>query len=155
MGTSPSASLATPHTAPPAGTAPDDALAVARAVAAAVRGVPGVADVVPGRFATAATYGPGEIVRGVAVRPHPGGRGYTVEVHLRADYTPALSLPWLAERVRRTAGAAARALTAGPVGPIDVAVDDLRFAAAPAGPGDPYRPGAPTVPTSAPGGASE
>jgi hypothetical protein len=120
-----------------------------------VRGVPGVADVVPGRFVAAATYGPGEIVRGVAVRPHPGGRGYALEVHLRADYTPALSLPRLAERVRQTAAAAARALAVGPVGPIDVAVDDLGCAPAPAGPGEPHRPDAPAVPASAPGGASE
>jgi hypothetical protein len=116
---------------PPAGAAPQadpgDAaggdLAVARAAAAAARGVPGVAGVTPGRFAEAATYGPGEVVRGVAVRRRPGG--WAVEVHVRAVYAPALPLPALAARVRRAVGAAVAALGAGPAGPIDVAVDDL------------------------------
>jgi uncharacterized alkaline shock family protein YloU len=98
-------------------------LAVARAAAAAARGVPGVADVTPGRFAAAATYGPGEVVRGVAVRRRPGG--WAVEVHLRAVYAPARPLPALADRVRRAVGAAVAALGGGPAGPIDVAVDDL------------------------------
>jgi hypothetical protein len=87
--------------------------------------VPGVAALAPGRFAEAATYGPGEVVRGVAVRRRPGGGGWAVEVHVRAVYAPALPLPALADRVRRAAGAAAAALGAGPAGPIDVAVDDL------------------------------
>jgi len=116
-----------------AGAAPRDAasgdLAVARAAAAAARGVPGVAGLTPGRFAEAATYGPGEVVRGVAVRRLPGGR--VVEVHVRAVYAPALPLPALADRVRRAVGAAVAALGAGPAGPIDVAVDDLEVGVLP------------------------
>ena len=54
-------------------------------------------------------------------------------VHLRATYAPALSLPRLAERVRRAARAAADALGAGPLEPVDVAVDDLQLGAAPEG----------------------
>ena len=104
-------------------------LAVARAAAAAARGVPGVADVTPGRFAAAATYGPGEVVRGVAVRRRPGG--WAVEVHLRAVYAPTLPLPALADRVRWAVGAAVAALGAGPAGPIDVAVDDLEVGGLP------------------------
>jgi hypothetical protein len=105
------------------------ALAVARAAAAAARGVPGVAALTPGRFAAAATYGPGEVVRGVAVRRLPSG--WAVEVHLRAVYAPARPLPALADRVRRAVGAAVAALGAGPAGPIDVAVDDLEVGVLP------------------------
>jgi hypothetical protein len=121
---------ARPRTAGVAGAAPGGELALARAVAAAVGGVPGVAALTPGRFAEAATYGPGEVVRGVAVWRRPGG--WAVEVHVRAVYAPALPLPALADRVRRAAGAAAAALGAGPAGPIDVAVDDLAVEEPPA-----------------------
>jgi hypothetical protein len=112
-----------------AGAAPGGELALARAVAAAVGGVPGVAALTPGRFAEAATYGPGEVVRGVAVRRRPGG--WAVEVHVRAAYAPALPLPALADRVRRAVGAAVAALGGGPAGPIDVAVDDLEVGGLP------------------------
>ena len=100
-------------------------LGLARAVAAAVRGVPGVADVSPGRFAEAATYGPGEVVRGVVVQQVAGA--LAVEVRLRARYAPTLVLPALADRVRRAVRAAAQAAGAAPVGRIDVAFDDLRI----------------------------
>lgn len=119
---------------PPGGTARPDVLqdsapdtgelAIARAVAAAARGVPGVAGVSRGRFAAAATYGPGEVVRGVVVRRLPGA--LAVEVHLRAVYAPSLVLPALADQVRRTVRAAVEVVAAEPVGRIDVAFDDLR-----------------------------
>ena len=108
--------------APGAGEAGE--LRLARAVAAAVRGVPGVADVSPGRFAEAATYGPGEVVRGVVVQQVAGA--LAVEVHVRAVYAPTLVLPALADLVRRAVRAAAQRAGAAPVGRIDVAFDDLR-----------------------------
>jgi hypothetical protein len=100
-------------------------LDVARAAAAAARSVPGVAALSPGRFAAAATYGPGGVVHGVAVRRWAGG--VAVEVHLSAAYAPALDLPALAERVRRAVAAALRAAGTGPRRQIDVVVDDLQF----------------------------
>jgi len=98
-------------------------LVVARAVAAAAAGVAGVAAVSPGRFARVGTYGPGELVRGVAVGRSAGG--LTIAVHIRARYRPSSPLPALADRVREAARGAVAGLGAGPVGRVDVAVDDL------------------------------
>jgi len=99
-------------------------VSLARAVVAALRGVPGVADVSPGRFAEAATYGPGEKVRGVVV----GRTGDTldIDVHLCALYADSLVLPELAARVRSAVRQAVEALDAGPLRRIDIAFDDLR-----------------------------
>jgi uncharacterized alkaline shock family protein YloU len=97
---------------------------IARAVAAAVRRVHGVADVSAGRFAEAATYGPGEKVRGVAVTQAAGG--LDIEVHLCALHVEALPLPEVAAQVRSAGRQATEALGAGPVRRIDVAFDDLR-----------------------------
>jgi len=99
-------------------------VSIARAIVAAVRSVPGVADVSPGRFAEAATYGPGEKVRGVVV-----GRAVDVldiEVHLCALYADSLVLPELAARVRSAVRQSVEGLGAGLLGRIDVAFDDLR-----------------------------
>ena len=98
--------------------------AIARAVLATVRAVPGVADVSPGQHAEAATYGPGEVVRGVAVRRVAGA--VDLEVHLTAAYAPSTVLPELADRVRGAARRAVETLAAGPVGRVDVAIDDIR-----------------------------
>ena len=124
----PARGAAPPGPPPPGPAAPDGGgdLRLARAVAAAARAVPGVAALTPGRFAPAATYGPGGVVHGVAVRRRTGG--VTVEVHLCAAYAPALDLPALADRVRR-AVAVAVAVGAGGGGPrlpIDVVVDDVQ-----------------------------
>jgi hypothetical protein len=71
---------------------------LARALVAAVRDVPSVADVSPGRFAEAATYGPGEKVRGVVVGR--AGGALDIEVHLCARYADSLVLPELAALAR-------------------------------------------------------
>ena len=99
-------------------------VSIARAIVAAVRSVPGVADVSPGRFAEAATYGPGEKVRGVVVGRAAGG--LDIEVHLCALYADSLVLPELAARVRSAVRQSVEALGAGPIGRVDVAFDDLR-----------------------------
>ncbi len=99
-------------------------VSIARAIVAAVRRVPGVADVSPGRFAEAATYDPGEKVRGVAVGRAAGA--LDIEVHLCAQYADSLVLPELAARVRSAVRQSVEALGAGPLGRIDVAFDDLR-----------------------------
>jgi len=99
-------------------------VSIARAIVAAVRSVPGVADVSPGRFAEAATYGPGEKVRGVVV-----GRAVDVldiEVHLCALYADSLVLPELAAQVRSAVRQSVEALGVGLLRRIDVAFDDLR-----------------------------
>ena len=101
-----------------------DELAIARAVLAAVRTVPGVAGVSPGRFAAAGTYGPREVVRGVAVRRSAGA--LDLEVRVVAAYAPSAVLPELAARVRGAARRAVEALGAGPIRSIDVAIDGLR-----------------------------
>ena len=141
-----------PGTPPPGPSAPDGGgdLRLARGVAAAARAVPGVAALSPGRFAPAATYGPGGVVHGVAVRRRTGG--VAVEVHLSAAYAPALDLPALAARVRRAVAVALGAGGAGPRLQIDVVFDDVqvgprrarrtgaagpRAAAGPAGPAGP------------------
>jgi hypothetical protein len=64
---------------------------LARAVVVAVRGVPSVADVSPGRSAEAATYGPGEKVPGVMVARARGA--LDIEVHLCALYADSLVYP--------------------------------------------------------------
>src|SRR4029450_8805535 len=81
------------------GTAQVSEVSLARAVAAAVRRVPSVVDVSAGRFAEAATYGPGEKVRGVVVGRASGA--LDIEVHLCALYADSLVLPELAARVAR------------------------------------------------------
>ncbi len=99
-------------------------VSIARAVVAAVRGVPSVADVGPGRFVEAATYGAGEKVRGVVVGRARGA--LDIEVHLCALYTDSLVLPGLAARVRSAVRQSVEGLGAGLLGRIDVAFDDLR-----------------------------
>ncbi len=99
-------------------------IAVARAAAAAVSAVPGVADLSPGQVAEVATYGPGETVRGVAV--HRVNGILDVDVHVIARYTPSTNLQALANRVRRAVAEALEELGAGSIHRIDVTIDDLR-----------------------------
>src|SRR5215469_8906501 len=54
---------------------------VARAVAEAVRALPMVLDLSPGKFELAATYGPRERVTGVVVR-RTSSHNITIEVHV-------------------------------------------------------------------------
>ncbi len=103
---------------------PVSEVGIARAVVAAVRSVLGVADVSPGRFAEAATYGPREKVRGVAVGRAAGA--LDIEVHLCALYADSLVLPELAARVRSAVRQSVEGLGAGLLRRIDVAFDDLR-----------------------------
>ena len=91
---------------------------LARAVVAAIRGVPGVADVSPGLFAEAATYGPGEKVHGVVVGRT--GDVLDIEVHVCALYADSLVLPELATRVRSAVRQSIASLDAGPLRRIDV-----------------------------------
>ena len=98
-------------------------VSIAQAIRAAVRRVPGVADLSPGRFAEAATYGPGEKVLGVAVGRAAGA--LDIEVHLCALYADSLVLPQLAARVRSAVRQSVEGLVAGPLQRIDVAFDDL------------------------------
>jgi uncharacterized alkaline shock family protein YloU len=98
---------------------------LARHVVAAVRDVPGVADVTPGQFVEVATYGPRERVPGVQVGLVDDG--IAVEVHLCAEYATGLILSELADRVRSTVRQSVELLDSRPVTRIDVAIDDLRI----------------------------
>ena len=90
-----------------------DDLQLARAAAAAALATEGVYALGTGRYAEAATYGPGEKVTGVVVGPDE------VRVHIVVHYPPPEPIPALAERVRdRVASrAGGRAMT--------VVVEDL------------------------------
>ncbi len=72
----------------------DDDLRLARAVSEAALTTEGVYALGTGRYAEAATYGPGEKVAGVVVNPNQ------VIVHIIARYPPPESLLALAERIR-------------------------------------------------------
>jgi uncharacterized alkaline shock family protein YloU len=99
---------------------------LARAVAEAVRAVPGVADVSPGQFAERATYGPGEKVPGIVVARVDDG--LQIEVHVCAHYTKALVLPELAARVRTAVRQTVEARDTRPLRRVDVAIDDVQVA---------------------------
>jgi hypothetical protein len=105
--------------------APVSETSLARAIVAAVRRVAGVADVSPGRFAEAATYGPNEKVQGVVVKRTASG--FDVQIYLCAQYASSLVLEDLAERVRVAARTSAASTGASGLGRIDVIFDDLRF----------------------------
>jgi len=106
--------------------APGTEVGLARAVAEAVRAVPGIADVSPGQFAERATYGPGEKVPGIVVERV--GDGLELEVHVCAHYTNALVLPELAARVRTAVRQTVEARDNRPIRRVDVAFDDVRAA---------------------------
>ncbi|CAA9449308.1 MAG: hypothetical protein AVDCRST_MAG28-1202 [uncultured Rubrobacteraceae bacterium] len=72
----------------------DDDLRLARAASEAALATEGVHALGTGRYAEAATYGPGEKVVGVVVNPNE------VRVHIIARYPPPEPLPALAERIR-------------------------------------------------------
>src|SRR5215469_291952 len=86
---------------------------LAQAIVAAVHSVPGVANVSAGRFAEVATYGAGEKVQGVLVRP--AADGLDVEVHVCAHYVESLNLDELAARVREAARQSLEAAGGTPV----------------------------------------
>ncbi len=74
----------------PASQAKVDDLTLARMVAQAVRSVPGVLDVTPGRFGVAATYGPGGRIPGVVLR-RDANETLTLEVQVIASKTTLLA----------------------------------------------------------------
>ena len=75
----------------------DDDLQLARAAAEAALATEGVYSLGTGRYAEAATYGPGEKVTGVVVNPDE------VRVHIVVRYPLPEPIPALAERVRERA----------------------------------------------------
>jgi hypothetical protein len=105
---------------------PGSEVGLARAVAEAVRAVPGIANVSPGQFAERATYGPGEKVPGIVVDWVDDG--LEIEAHVCAHYTNALVLPELAARVRTAVRQAVEARDARPIRRIDLAFDDVHVA---------------------------
>lgn len=100
-------------------------IALAKAAAAAASEVPGVADLSPGQVSEVATYGPGETVRGVAVRYVNGT--LDVDVHVVARFTPSINLQVLANHVRRAVAGAVEELGVGGVIRVNVTIDDLRY----------------------------
>ncbi len=100
-----------------------DSIALARAIVVAVENVAAVFDVHAHRPSTAATYGPGETIYGVAVRRETGD--ITIEIQVRVRYIAALPLPMVSDDIRRAARSAIAELTSDPVGQIDVAIVDL------------------------------
>jgi len=100
-----------------------DEVTIARALATAVRHVPGVADISAGHLVEVATYGPAARVLGVAVQRGPGG--WQIAVHVRAVYTATLDLRQLAARLRTTVREALARLGVEAIEAIDVAIDDL------------------------------
>jgi hypothetical protein len=93
-----------------------DDLQLARAVSEAVLATEGVYSLGVGRYAEAATYGPGEKVTGVVVGPNE------VRVHIVALYPLAEPIPALAERVRERVALRAQGRAA------TVVVEDLEMA---------------------------
>lgn len=75
----------------------DDDLRLARAISEATLATEGVYSLGTGRYAEAATYGPGEKVTGVVVGPDE------VRIHIVVRYPPPEPIPALAERVRERA----------------------------------------------------
>jgi len=91
----------------------NDDLQLARVAAEAALATEGVYALGTGRYAEAATYGPGEKVTGVVVGPDE------VRVHIVVHYPPPEPIPALAKRVRERVASRAggRAMT--------VVVEDL------------------------------
>ena len=101
-----------------------DLTAIAKKLLVAARSVPGVVGADPTRFASVATYGPGERVPHVAVRPT--ATGFEVEVHLSVRHDAAQSLPVLAQQVREVVRLQLEAIGAS-AETIDVAFDDVQI----------------------------
>jgi uncharacterized alkaline shock family protein YloU len=106
-----------------AGSSSIEDTAIAEAVAAAARRVPGVADVASDLSTPVVTYGIGKVIWGVAVQ-HDADR-VVLDIRITALYERRLSLPDLAGRVRMAAREAVGALRAGPVKYLNITVGDL------------------------------
>ena len=92
-----------------------DDLQLARTVSEAVLATKGVYALGTGRYAEAATYGPGEKVTGVVVSPDE------VRVHIVVSYTLPETIPTLAEHVRE------RVAVKAPDRATTVVVEDLEM----------------------------
>lgn len=121
-------------------------IALAGAIAQAVRAVRGVADLSPGLGAPAATYGPGQRVSGIVVRhlaPAPDRLALGVHVVLSesscepaaadsggspAPYRPEGpgAMTTIADRIREAVRATVRSMALPAPVAVDVFVDDLR-----------------------------
>lgn len=91
----------------------DNDLQLARAVSEAALTTEGVYSLGAGRYAEAATYGPGEKVTGVVVGPDE------VRIHIVIRYPLSEPIPALAERVRQ------QAISRAGGRPTTVVVEDL------------------------------
>ncbi|HKT39543.1 MAG TPA: hypothetical protein VJR48_14300 [Ktedonobacterales bacterium] len=119
-------------------------IALADAVAEAVRGTPEVVDLSPGLSMLAATYGPGRSVAGIVVR-HPTLDTLALEIHVilsEARCTQASTgiaveseeqnsqmrgpVTEIANQIRSAARVAAQQTTTLAVEQVDVFIDDLR-----------------------------
>lgn len=121
-------------------------IAFARAVVAAMRATPGVADLSSGLMVLAATYGAHERVVGVVVRrssPHSA----TVEVHVVLEVAAGLNdatrgdnsietpgdasevavLAQAASRIRAAVDGVAARMNLTPLATVDVYIDDIQF----------------------------
>ncbi len=101
-------------------------VAIAKAIAAVVEKVPGIAGIGSGIFAEAATYGPGNKVEGVVVGlDHDQA---TIEIHAIVASSgpyPRLNLIDLADRVRHEVLRVLARLHIDAVGRVDVVFDDV------------------------------
>jgi hypothetical protein len=97
----------------------------ARAVAAAVKALPGVAELSHGQSVEVATYGAHEKVQGVSVRRVEGA--LDVDVHVCAEYASSLDFNELAARVREATAQSLQAAGASRISRIDVVFDDVRI----------------------------
>ena len=100
-------------------------IAIARAAASAARAVPGVERLATNPLGGAATYGRGEVVRGVAVRTERDT--VHLEVHVAMRIADANDLLAATEPIRSSVRQAVEQLTTRPVGRVDIAIDDLVF----------------------------
>ena len=100
-------------------------LAFAQAIAVAVRALPGVAELSPGRSVEVATYGAHEKIHGVIVRTIDGA--LEVDVHVCAQYASSLDLTKLAWSIREATIQSLEVAGATRVSRIDVAFDDVRL----------------------------
>ena len=124
-------------------------IAIARAVAGAVRAAPMVLDLSPGIVELAATYGPRERVTGVVVR-RPSSHDYAIEVHVvlrgslyagsqldearggashhkaSAGMAHDAVLMRSADQIRRAIYRAVRGLDMAPPARVDVIIEDIQ-----------------------------
>lgn len=134
-----------PSATPPAYSGASDS-AIARAIVAAIRAMPGIADVSPGLVMLAATYGPCERVVGVVVR-HDSPHDTAVEIHVvvegvarpnsatRGGDAPATPgeasdvavLAQVVSQIRATICDVVSSLNLVPLSAIDVFIDDIQF----------------------------